>query len=155
MKSVQDWIKNEDDCNVLGVSLNPKNYKLPMIKLTFGDQVLNLPQNKMTVHMADFGYGNLKHNLVVACKEELNKVGFYADPESFTTEKDWEKAYEAMGKVLKEVGPYQVCRNAYLKAWVVEMDGYASKEEEACNFDLGEAQSWQDQQENDYESELY
>lgn len=148
MKTVQEWIEEEEKNNVLGVSLRPENYKLPMIKLTFGDQILFLPQNKMTIHMADFGYGNLKHNLVLACKDELSKRGFDARPEALTTDRDWDKAYAAMGEVLKEVGPYRVCRNAYLKAWVVEMDGYASAKEEACNFDLGEAQSWQINSEN-------
>lgn len=141
-KNVEEWIENEKENNVLGVSLRPENYKLPMIRLTFGDQILNLPQNKMTIHMADFGYGNLKHNLVLANKDALKEKGFDLRFQPLNTGADWEKAYVAMGEVLKDVGPYEVCKNAYLKAWVVEMDGYASVEEEACNFDLGEKQDW-------------
>ena len=76
-RNVEEWIANEtkEDTLKLGMSLKAENYKLPMIKLTFGDQILSIPQVESTYVMAKYGYAKLKDNIVDCNNDELKKVG--------------------------------------------------------------------------------
>jgi len=145
-KSVNEWIANEskEDFLVSGMSLKQENYRLPMIKLTFGDQVLPLPQSQKVYQMAGFGHDNLKHSVVNACYHELKDIeGLDLRFTPLDTEEDWSKAYEAMGKVIQEIGPYKVCENAFMRNWCVELDGLVINKEQPANYEIGEPQEWE------------
>ena len=74
-KNVEEWVASEskEDCDKIRMSLKPEKYALPMIRLTFGDEVLALPQNRITEFLA--GYDSLKKSIVEANSKELKEAG--------------------------------------------------------------------------------
>ena len=142
-KNVEEWVASEskEDCDKIRMSLKPEKYALPMIRLTFGDQVLALPQNRITEFLA--GCDSLKKSIVEANSKELKEKGIDIRLVNMDEKESYEKVCNAMGEILKEKGPYEVCGNAFAKNWDWESELYYIVDKEMpLDIEFGETQEW-------------
>ena len=73
--NTEDWIAEETlyDCDkLLGLSLQQKNYSRPMVRITFGEQYIPIPQHGYFLNL--FSAHSIKGAIMNYYREEASKI---------------------------------------------------------------------------------
>lgn len=164
-----EWIAQEtslDRAKIMGFSLNQEEYDLPMIKLTFGEEYVPIPQYQvLNVLLAGFSHEiNMKSQFFEMARVDaeirlgyvdketgryLNgynrqNFGLFPKPnENPEYAKMRELICEELGKVIYEKGPYYVLGGVLNSLYSWEMDRALEDRPEKFRGIIGEEQDWQ------------
>lgn len=163
-----EWIareSKEDRSKTFGCSLKQENYKLPMIKLTFGEEYIPVPQVYSTLlTLSAFDEKTpLKLQLYTAwCFDAGKELGISREEIKKTYENgrvpdgtgsEAEKAiFRWIEKKIQDEGPYVVLHDALMSGYSYEADWLYTEEEYAYWGQIGEIQEWE-KDDNDRERE--